>query len=273
MRCRIDHAVGLAAHSFRQLAALVVTHVSRGRADEAGDRELLHVLGHVYADDIVLVVKKLLCQSLGQLRLAYAGGAKEEEGADGPLGVGDAGPGAEDGLGDPLHRLVLTDKAAVELIVQMQQLLPLALSENASMEEYYRVRCSRIRMDRESGSGAVSGPALENAFGGKISTPALMINALGEKDPRQIEERSVYLDDSAVEWIIASGVRLLLSDIYESQALEGVFLKLFSAGVTCVCMPRRMSLVKENEFLLSVIFMNVPGVTQIPCRILAECGQ
>ena len=146
-------------------------------------------------------------------------------------------------------------------------------SENASMEEYYRVRCSRIRMDRESGSGAVSGPDLENAFGGKISTPALMINALGEKEPTDIEERSVYLDDSAVEWIIASGVRLLLSDIYESQALEGVFLKLFSAGVTCVCMPRRMSLVKVNEFLLSVIFMNVPGVTQIPCRILAECGQ
>ena len=146
-------------------------------------------------------------------------------------------------------------------------------SENASMEEYYRVRCSRIRMDRESGSGAVSGSDLEKAFGGKISTPALMINALGEKEPTDIEERSVYLDDSAVEWIIASGVRLLLSDIYESQALEGVFLKLFSAGVTCVCMPRRMSLVKENEFLLSVIFMNVPGVTQIPCRILAECGQ
>ena len=146
-------------------------------------------------------------------------------------------------------------------------------SENAPMEEYYRVQCSRIHMERESGSGAVSGSDLERAFGGKISTPALMINALGEKEPTDIEERSVYLDDSAVEWIIASGVRLLLSDIYESQALEGVFLKLFSAGITCVCMPRRMRLVQEKEFLLSVIFMNVPGVTQIPCRILAECGK
>ena len=145
-------------------------------------------------------------------------------------------------------------------------------AENASVDDYYRVKCSRIRMERAGGSGAVSGEDLEKAFGSKVTTEALMINALGDQDPSE-GDRSVYLDESAVEWIIESGVRLLVSDIYESQALEGVFLKLFSAGITCVCIPRRMRLVTEKEFLLSVIFMNVPAVTQIPCRILAECGK
>ena len=112
---------------------------------------------------------------------------------------------------------------------------------------------------------------LENAFGGKVTTPALMINALGKLNPRDIEIRSVYLDDSAVEWIISCGVRLLVSDIYESQALEGVFLKLFAAGVSTVCEPRRMIQVTDREFYLSIMFMNMPSVTQIPCRILAEC--
>lgn len=144
-------------------------------------------------------------------------------------------------------------------------------AQNASVEDFYRVDCSLIRMNRESNSGNVSAADLEAAFGGKVTTPALMINALGDKDPTDIEERSVFLDDSAVEWIIGCGVRLLVSDIYESKALEGVFLKLFSAGVSTVCMPVRMRLVKEREFLLSIIFMNVPAVTQIPCRILAEC--
>ena len=145
-------------------------------------------------------------------------------------------------------------------------------AENAPIQDFYRVNCSLIRLHREDQSGAVTAQDLENAFGGKVTTPALMINALGKLEPGDIECRSVYLDDSAVEWIISCGVRLLVSDIYESQALEGVFLKLFAAGVSTVCEPRRMIQVSDREFYLSIIFMNMPYVTQIPCRILAECN-
>lgn len=145
-------------------------------------------------------------------------------------------------------------------------------AENAPVSDFYRVPCSMIRLHRESGSGAVTADDLEAAFGGKVTTPALMLNALGKLEPGDIDCRSVYLDDSAVEWIVSCGVRLFVSDIYESKALEGVFLKLFGAGVSAVCEPRRMIQVTDREFLLSIMFMNMPYVTQIPCRILAECG-
>lgn len=144
-------------------------------------------------------------------------------------------------------------------------------AENACLEDHYRVPCSLIRMDRENCPGGVSARDLEMAFGGRVTTHSLMIHALGKNDPAE-GDRRVYLDDSAVDWIIGCGVRLLVSDIYESEALEGVFLKLFKAGVTCVCLPHGMSRVPDREFLLSVLFMNVPAVTQIPCRILAECS-
>ena len=53
---------------------------------------LLHVLGHVEADDGFLVPEQRLCQGPGQLRLADAGGPEEDEGADRALGVFQSGP-------------------------------------------------------------------------------------------------------------------------------------------------------------------------------------
>ena len=125
------HAVGLAAYGLGELAALVVAHVSRRRSDQTRDGELLHILGHIDADDVVLIVEQTFGQSFGQLRLAHARGAEEQERAYGAVGIGDAGAGAENGLGDTLHGLVLTYHAAVQEIVQMQQLLTLALHQLA----------------------------------------------------------------------------------------------------------------------------------------------
>ena len=118
----------------------------------------------------------------------------------------------------------------------------------------------------------MSAVELETAFGGRIATPALMINALGTLEPDQIEERSVWLDFSALDWMISCGVRLLVSDIFESQALDGVFLKLFEAGVSTVCEPRGMSRIRTKTVELSVLFPRFPGLTQIPCRVLADDG-
>ena len=97
-----DHGVGPAAHRLGQLAALVVAHVARRRADEAGHRVLLHVLRHVEAHHGPLVVEQELGQGPGQLGLAHAGGAQEDEGADGPVAGRRPGPGAPDRVGRPL---------------------------------------------------------------------------------------------------------------------------------------------------------------------------
>ena len=92
------NAVGFAPHGLGELAALVVAHISRRRADQARDGELLHILGHIDAHDVVLVVKEAFGKGLGKLGLAHARGAEEQEAADRAVRVGDAGAGAQNGL-------------------------------------------------------------------------------------------------------------------------------------------------------------------------------
>jgi len=145
-------------------------------------------------------------------------------------------------------------------------------ADNVPLEQFYRMPCSVIRLNRINRSGAVSAAELEQSFGGKVTTPALMINALGTLEPDEIDVRSVWLDFSALDWMISCGIRLLVSDIFESQSLDGVFLKLFKAGVSTVCEPRHMSRITKKIVELTVMFPNIPGMTQIPCRILADEG-
>ena len=72
-------AVRPAPHLFGKLAALVITDVARRRTDEPGHRVLLHVFGHVDADDGVLAVEQEIRQRPAQLRLADAGGSEEKK--------------------------------------------------------------------------------------------------------------------------------------------------------------------------------------------------
>ena len=62
-----------------QLPALVVADVAGWGADQARDAELLHVLAHVDPHQRPLVVEEELGEGAGQLRLADAGGAQEDE--------------------------------------------------------------------------------------------------------------------------------------------------------------------------------------------------
>ena len=59
-----DHAVRLAPHRFGQVAALLVADVARRRADQPRDRVLLHELGHVDADHVMLGVEQELGERL-----------------------------------------------------------------------------------------------------------------------------------------------------------------------------------------------------------------
>ncbi|MNV18433.1 hypothetical protein D3C71_1092560 [compost metagenome] len=86
---------------------------------------LLHELGHVDAHHGVLGVEQELGQRLAQLCLAHPGRAEEQEGADGPVRIGQPGPGAANGVGDGVHRLFLADHPAVQLIFHPQQLVAL----------------------------------------------------------------------------------------------------------------------------------------------------
>src|ERR1039458_706855 len=122
-----EDGIGPAAHLFGELAALIVTDVSGRRADHAGDGVLLHVLAHVDADHGFVVVEKVLGEGADELGLADAGGAEEDEAADGPVGIAESGAVAQDGVGDQLHGLVLANDALLEALGHLHELLDLAL--------------------------------------------------------------------------------------------------------------------------------------------------
>src|SRR5580700_2406649 len=121
-----DDGVGAAADRFRELAAFVVTDVAGRRADEAGDSVPLHVLGHVEADHGLLVVEEELGEGAGGFGFADAGGPEEDEGADGALGVAEAGAGTADGVGDGQESFILADDALAETLFHLDELADFA---------------------------------------------------------------------------------------------------------------------------------------------------
>ena len=142
---------------------------------------------------------------------------------------------------------------------------------NYPLEKLYCRRAAVIRLDRWDGSGGVTASELAAACPVKIQPgDALIVNALGDRQFYDIENRSVFFEMDAVEWIIEQGVELLVSDIYESQALLGVFLKLFKAGISTVCRPVNLHKLEDAEVKLTIMPLPLRGVTQIPCRLVAE---
>ena len=74
-----DDLIGPAPHRLGQHAAFLIADIARRRADQPGDAVLLHELGHVDADHGVGVVEQEIGERLGQLGLADAGRAEEQE--------------------------------------------------------------------------------------------------------------------------------------------------------------------------------------------------
>ena len=140
---------------------------------------------------------------------------------------------------------------------------------NFPLVKLFRTQAAVIHLDREDGSGAVETEEILGALKGDVPG-VLVINALGHRRFDEIEERSVYLGHSALEWIISQNVRLLVSDIYESKRLHGVFPTLFRNGVSTVCYPINLHQLTESHTRLTILPLRYPNVTQIPCRIIAE---
>lgn len=141
-------------------------------------------------------------------------------------------------------------------------------ADNVDLTEFYRMDATVIHVDRTEKPGGITGAELEAVCGGVPNTPAIIIHSMGPKDPPDINFRSSWLTMDAVEWLIAAKCRILVSDSYESPELEGIFLRLFQAGVIAVCEPSRLREIPER-IKLTVSFMKLP-VTQLPCTLLAE---
>ena len=82
----------------------------------------------------VLVVEQELGERAGQLGLADAGRAEEQERADRPARILEPGARAADRVGHGLDRLVLADDPLVEALLHLDQLRDLALHQPADRD-------------------------------------------------------------------------------------------------------------------------------------------
>ena len=119
-----DHdRVRAAADGLGQLAGFFIADVSGRRAYQAADRVAFHELGHIQLDQGFFAAKQEACQRLGQLGLANAGWAEEDERTDRAARVFQPGARAAHGLGDGLDGFFLPDDLFAQFIFHVQQAL------------------------------------------------------------------------------------------------------------------------------------------------------
>jgi len=142
---------------------------------------------------------------------------------------------------------------------------------NYPPEKLYRLDAAVIHLDRADGSGRVTAEEMQAAAGDVGRPEAVIVNALGRRRWDQIAWRSVYLAADAADWIVSTGAHLLVSDVYESdEDPQDVFGRLFRAGLLAVCLPVNLHELTAPRARLTVLTVRFPGVTQLPCRVLAE---
>ncbi|NQU42386.1 cyclase family protein [bacterium] len=143
-------------------------------------------------------------------------------------------------------------------------------ASNCPLDRIFRVTAEVVHLDRESGSGGIEAVELGEACHESPLGTALVVNALGRRRFDEIEERSVWFTRSAIQWTIARRIQLLISDVYESYTEpQGVFYDLFKAGVITVCNPVNLDRLPKS-IRITALPLRFPGVTQLPCRLLAE---
>lgn len=141
---------------------------------------------------------------------------------------------------------------------------------NCPPEALYRLDATLARLDRRDKPGAVTAEELASAAG-EVTGQALIVHTLGPLRYDDVPERSIYFAREAAEWIVDSGVKLLVSDIYESNDHpQGVFSVLFGGGVSTICCPVNLHLLPAGPITVTALPLKFPGATQLPCRVIAE---
>jgi kynurenine formamidase len=139
------------------------------------------------------------------------------------------------------------------------------------LERLFRVKATVVHLDRAGGTGEIPARELIAAAPSGGGGGALVINALGTRRHDAIEDRSVWLGKDAVQWIISTGIHLLVADVYENKPVSiGVFPDLFRNRISTVCCSLNLHLLVRPWVRLTVLPLRFPEITQLPCRILAE---
>ena len=145
-------------------------------------------------------------------------------------------------------------------------------AKNSNLLDFYRRKAALLRITPPAAEYGITPEDLEKARNGRPWQEWMVINALGKKPDGYEPSRRIYLTLDSVDYLARNGVKYLFSDAWESPRLDGVFLRLFDAGVSGICnLVNLDKLPDDREFLLTMSFIPYPGeVTQIPVTVIAE---
>ena len=108
-----DDTVVLSSHCLGELSPFIVAYVAWRCAHQPSYGMPLHELGHIQPDEGILTAKHKLRQGPHQLCLSHAGGAEEDEAANGVPGILHPGSGSPHRLGHGGDGLILPDDTLV----------------------------------------------------------------------------------------------------------------------------------------------------------------
>ena len=111
----------MTAYFFTELSSILITDISRRRSDHLGDAVLFHIFRHVYTDNVILLAKNSLCQSLGKLCLANTGWSQEQERSDRTTRILQTDPATADCLGNCRNGFLLSDHSLMKDLLEMTQ--------------------------------------------------------------------------------------------------------------------------------------------------------
>lgn len=142
-------------------------------------------------------------------------------------------------------------------------------AENYPVEKLFMVDTTVIRLNRKEPGREISARELEETEV-KVNTGCLLIDAGWESSRGSDNDGIFFYGKDAVDWIVSQPIHLFISDVYENHSQpRGIFVELFKAGISCVCIPVNLEKISEKRIKICALPMKIPGALQLPCRLLA----
>ena len=119
--------IGFPTHSLCQLTTFIVAHIAWRCTNQTRHTVLLLILTHVDTRHHRLVVKQVVGQCLGELRLTDTRRTEEDKRGNRSLGVLQAGTRTAYSIADSCDRLLLTNDTLMQFLLQVKQFFAFTL--------------------------------------------------------------------------------------------------------------------------------------------------
>ncbi len=123
------HCIRSPSHGFGELSTFIMADVTRRCTYHTGNCVLLHILGHVDAYYVVLVIEEFSRKGFGKFCLTYAGRSQEYEASNGSLWIFDTCISTDHRISYCLYSFFLAYDALVQVLFDMHKFLTLSFQK------------------------------------------------------------------------------------------------------------------------------------------------